>query len=333
MAETVHSSFIRAVGDGVPRDQLLRVFAISDRTATRWMTTPPGRRGRRSRVCQVTLRRCVALARARRQCPHTGRLIPEFPSARLIAERLTADGIPISRWTVRRMLLSVGFRSRVRPRHPNLHAPGRRYAFTRIWRRRSTDNLVFSDEHFISTNDHSARQMIVGPGEQPLPREFQRRQNVPNFQIWAAIGINWRSKLVFFPKRSQNANRDEEGGFRLNAPAYVKRCLSTIVGDVKGKIFMHDGARAHSAASVKAYLDRKGVDLMPNFPAASPDLNPIECVWAELNRRIADLQPHDDASLRTAAIRAWSEIPEANINAHVRRFRENCERVYQNGGV
>ena len=63
---------------------------------------------------------------------------------------------------------------------------------------------------------------------------------------------------------------------------------------------------------------------MSDFPASSPDLNPIESVWAELNRRISARRPQTVADLRAATISAWDEIPLSHINNYVARFQGDC---------
>lgn len=40
---------------------------------------------------------------------------------------------------------------------------------------------------------------------------------------------------------------------------------------------------------------------LEGHPASSPDMNPIEALWAEFNRRISLAAPFDDDSLQEAA--------------------------------
>ena len=48
---------------------------------------------------------------------------------------------------------------------------------------------------------------------------------------------------------------------------------------------LHDGALAHWARTTTAYLNVNNVNVV-DFPPKSPDLNIIENIWDELNRRV-----------------------------------------------
>ncbi|GFT25318.1 transposable element Tcb1 transposase [Trichonephila clavipes] len=55
-------------------------------------------------------------------------------------------------------------------------------------------------------------------------------------------------------------------------------------------LFMDDNARPHRANIVDECLQSEDITRL-DWPAYSPDMNPIEHVWDMLGRRIADRQP------------------------------------------
>ncbi|GFU89233.1 transposable element Tc3 transposase [Trichonephila clavipes] len=80
-------------------------------------------------------------------------------------------------------------------------------------------------------------------------------------------------------------------------------------------LFMDDNARPHRANIADECLLSKDITRM-DWPAYSPDLNPIEHVWDMLGRRIAARQPPPTClpELRRALLDEWCNIPQDQID-------------------
>ena len=59
-------------------------------------------------------------------------------------------------------------------------------------------------------------------------------------------------------------------------------------------------------------------------PRQSPDCNPIEYVWDELDRRLRKLRPRNHHDLWTGAQEAWKQISQD----YLRKITARMPRVY-----
>ncbi len=61
-------------------------------------------------------------------------------------------------------------------------------------------------------------------------------------------------------------------------------------------IFQQDLAPAHTAKSTKSWLNDHGVSVL-DWPANSPDLNPIENIWGIVKRKMRNKRPKNRGSM------------------------------------
>ena len=78
--------------------------------------------------------------------------------------------------------------------------------------------------------------------------------------------------------------------------------------------YMHDGASIHRADRVKHFFEEEEVPVI-DWPAKSPDLNPIENLWSLLARAVyADCRQFSNIEeLKEAVKEAWENITTGTL--------------------
>jgi len=266
-----------------------------------------------------------------------GRAFPTYSCANAIrGELLRMNHVAaISKRTVCRDLRRGGYVNRVRPCVPT-RVPEQleaKQAFARRMKKLGSSyqhRIIFSDESWLCTNEGGHRTCWVPRGVKPLPRERKCRWNcASSVLVWACIGRDYKSELIVLPSKTKDGD-GETHTFRLSSRTYIDKCLAKVVGKFPPKsILQQDNARAHVAAGTHGYLKRKGITILLKWPPYSCDLNVIEGLWAELQRRVGLLGPSNLAELTAAAKKAWNAIPMAMINSFIDGFAAKLERVLQ----
>lgn len=274
-----------------------------------------------------------------------GRRVPKYGTPKKLAVAVSEQlNLPfvISVSTVIRDLKFMDFVVYIRPLQPfyalDVNTIANRLAFVRRvleeFGRSEFRRLVFSDEHYVDTNDNSCRFQWAACRADVAPRERKNRFNVPHLQIWAAVGIGWKSELVFVDRPVKNDDDKFVPG-RMNAQSYKRRCLVPNMAHWldANTIFQQDNARCHTAKAVESYLDNKDLDYIKDWPAYSPDLNMIELVWKDLDELLSENAPAKNvAELREQVLKAWRDLPQAKIDAHVLHFENACRAVLAKEG-
>ncbi|KAI3364656.1 hypothetical protein L3Q82_011437 [Scortum barcoo] len=100
-----------------------------------------------------------------------------------------------------------------------------------------------------------------------------------------------------------------------------------------GFLLMQDNARPHVAGVCQQFLQDEGIDAM-DWPARSPDLNPIEHIWDIMSRSIHQrhVAPQTVQELADALVQVWEEIPQETIRHLIRSMPRHCREVIQARG-
>lgn len=248
----------------------------------------------------------------------------QFPSCESIARCGRREGLFIaSTSTVRRDLKAQGVVARKRPRGPARREGDAlcRLRFCRQWQ--GTEHILFSDEKMFDLNDHGSLWQWCCSGEQPQQRAVARF--TPKVHVWAVIGVGIK-ELVVLPAEKT-----------LTATLYIRLCLSRVlfplIAAYGGRhTFMQDGARVHTARRSIGYLQTKGIKVMTDWPARSPDLNPLENLWALVQRRVSDCGPSSRPELIRFVRECWDVIPQESVDRLVLTFGKRCAECIERKG-
>ncbi|GFW25316.1 transposable element Tcb1 transposase [Trichonephila clavipes] len=91
-------------------------------------------------------------------------------------------------------------------------------------------------------------------------------------------------------------------------------------------LFMDDNAPCHRTVAAEQLLESEDIERM-DWPARSPDLNPIEHVWDFLGRRLAarTLPPVTIRELRLTLQDEWAAMPQQLIDTLILSMGRRCE--------
>ena len=197
----------------------------------------------------------------------------------------------------------------------------------RSWTAQDWERVMFSDESTFRLVNPRA-QKVRRP---TLSNRYKQRYVVVNVKhsasvmVWGCFsGNGGRGSLYFLPpKTTMNGDR---------YMAMLKEKLIFWMDHHKATHFLQDGAPCHKSKKVMEFLKGQKFALM-DWPGNSPDLNPIENLWAIIKGKIKKKENITSLPLLIKAIKEiWVTLPKPLMLKLAHSMPSRIQKCLENVG-
>ncbi len=199
-----------------------------------------------------------------------------------------------------------------------------------LWRKIAVaqwSKVLFSDESkFCISFGNQGPRVWRKSGEAQNPCCLKSSVKFPqSVMIWAAMSSAGVGPLCFSEVHSQRSHLP--GNFRALHASFCWQAY----GDADF-IFQQDLAPAHTAKGTKSWFNDHGVTVL-DWPANSPDLNPIENLWGIVKEEMRDTRPHNADWPECHYQRTWASIPPQQCHKLITSMPRRTEAVIKAKGA
>jgi len=244
-------------------------------------------------------------------------------------------GVRASPSTVRRALKEAGLCATEKPKKPLLSEANRRkrLAFAKRHQHWTIDDwrrVVWSDETKINRFCSDGRKWAwIRDGEQIQAKHVKLtvKHGGGNIKVWSCItydGVGWLTQIE---------DTMDSLLYREILQDELTRTLEEYHLDPGSVIFQHDNDPKHTSKLVREWLDGQEFETMI-WPPQSPDLNPIEHMWAWLKGRLNEYEtaPKGIKELFDRVGQTWYGFTKEECRKVINTMPERCQAVIKAKG-
>ena len=238
--------------------------------------------------------------------------------------------------TVRRALTEAGLVAFVKPKKPLITEVNRvrRLNWARMHQHWTIDDwkrVIWSDEVKINRYGSDGKNYAwKRPHENLQPRHVQQtvKHGGGNIMVWSCItweGVGYLTKIdTTMDKHLYLEILKEDLWESIHEKGF----------DPAQVIFQQDNDPKHKSHLVRDWLAEQPFAVM-EWPAQSPDLNPIENMWALLKQKLFRYEtvPKGMNELWERAVHVWyNEIPKEVVRRYIESMPDRCKAVIKANG-
>lgn len=257
---------------------------------------------------------------------------PKISAPKLKAELNDKLETEISEQTIRRTLHVAGFNGRIARKKPFISKVNkkRRMDFAKTYRNYDAtwwNNVIFADESKFNVFKCDGRRERVWrkPNEQLRLINCQATvKHSPSVMVWGCVSSAGVGDLVFIDGKM---NKEQY----LNIlKAHLKQSAVKL-GLQNNFQFYQDNDPKHSSRLVQEWMLYNCPKVIKT-PAQSPDLNPIEHVWDELDRKIRQRPISSISQLKERLVAEWNAIGKEYLEKTVLNMPKRLLEVHRAQG-
>lgn len=233
--------------------------------------------------------------------------------------------------TVKRRLKLFGLHGRRPTKKPLISKKNKksRLAFAKqykSWSSLDWSKVLWSDESKFNLMSADGVKYI----RRPKNKKYDFRYQVPTVKYGGGSVMVWgcfsRSGVGPLVRIEENMDRFVyENILRTQMLPYAKQHMPA------GWYFQHDNDPKHRSKYICDFMKREKVNVL-EWASQSPDLNPIEHLWEELDRRIRTRNYANKDALYEALTNEWEKIPLNRLEKLVDSMPARCEAVIKAKG-
>lgn len=337
------SDIIQDHQNGITKKDIAKKYALSistvSRTISRYKNTGSNDdkpRSGRPRVSSIRQDRAILREIKKNPC---------LTATQLVENLFVVSSKRVSVCTVRRRLYEKNFHGR-RPRKvPGLSKKNikKRYKFALEHKNKDLDywkSIIWSDEaRFDTRNDNSRRFRWREPN-----KELQRNLLCHSFKSGNVSQMVWgcfrdkrlgplhfidgiMNRNVYISILEDNMLRFYNRYVTILSNLYILRNYCSF----ENGIFQQDNDPKHTSLAVRAWFEENDISKM-EWPSQSPDLNPMEHVWARLKTNLEGKIFRNKEELKLALQEKWNAIEPQFLEKLVASMPHRMKAVIKSKG-
>jgi transposase len=244
-------------------------------------------------------------------------------SLREIAAELGFEyGTDLSYQTIATYLKANGYKKSLPLKVPFLsnNAIEKRMEYAERYLEDKFSNVCFTDEVMFQLSENRQLQWW-NPQFEERP-VFEEGHDKSKVMLWGGISRKGKTEM-FYWKVSEDLTVDSFEYIECLEQTLLPK-MDSLYGIGRWRL-MQDNARPHTAGVTQNFLKENNIRVI-GHPPYSPDLNPIELVWAYLKKRVMTKAYRNLDEVLNKVFQEWYNIPQemivSLIDGHIKRIQE-----------